>query len=442
MSDVSRRLSLLMQSAVDCQQTLAEVSHIFGGGNTAAALNQLKSELPQIRYVLHQMSNESETHTHLAEIAASLLCTAVRLSEVTFSRDERLSWFAALAKHSKGFVDPELRGQLLGNFGNALAECGRLNEAEAVLIERLDEARHKSDSAAVGLAKEHLGKLLLRRGRFNQADQLLEESYIVAQSLADSSAVLRLLKDRADAAFRNDDMSEGIRLLEERLQRSNDTKDLFLILSTSQVLAERLLIADRLEDAAKYAQSAAAIARRLRLPLRIAATRGTLGNIALERGDFALAKKHFMAARRVFRKHGRAVEQSMTASSLGFVSWKTGHLRQAARWMRTALDIDRGMGRMNDVAIDLGNLAEVLAELGDAKQTISCHLERVEVLESIGEHTRAADTQLAVARLAAGLGRTQLAILSCQRAAAYYSEHDHQRATEITNIITQLEAPR
>lgn len=248
-----------------------------------------------------------------------------------------------------------------------------------MLKQRFECAVNEADPAAVGVAKEILGKLLLRRGRFREGDPLLAEAFEVAKSISDDAAVTRLLKDVADAAFRRNEADLGVKYLEERLSRCEAVGDPLMRLSTCQILAERLIVIGQLDEAQSYADKAAAIAKPLRLPLRRAAIHGTLGNIAYEQKNYEAARIHFTSARRTFRKLCRVVEQAMTATSLGLTAWKHGRLTQAARWFREALEIDRATGRKNDEAIDLGNLAGVLADQGDDADSVRYYSERIEI---------------------------------------------------------------
>ncbi|HEX3150417.1 MAG TPA: tetratricopeptide repeat protein [Gemmataceae bacterium] len=435
-----RRLQLLLQHANDSQTALLEIARRFetGGVIGTEAIRRLRSVLaPQVRRLLHALAAQVVVGTEVSEIGAGLLCTAVRISEFVFSRDERAQWFESFHPAAISFKERGLRGRFLGNYGNALAECGRLDDAEIILKERLQCAVDQVDQAGEGLAKEHLGKLLLRRGRLAEAYTQLTEAFTIATKLQEEATVTRLLKDMADAAFRREEIDAGVKLLEERLRRCEAAGDSLLVLSTCQVLAERLLDSGRLEQCKPFAAKAATVARQLRFPIQLAAIQGTLGNIALEEQKFDTAKKHFARARRIFRKLGRIVEQGKTASSLGQVAWKMGKHNRAIRWFRAAIEVDKGVGRKNDLAIDLGSLAGVLSEIGDISGAMDCYAERIEILDAIAEHERAAETRLTLARFSAAVGEFEAAISMGEKALQYFSDQANPRSAEIKLLVVQ-----
>lgn len=436
----ARRAQLLFQHAEDCQRQLADLALQFeaGGSQAEAALRILKADLSeQIRGVLQGLCDICGDAPALCEIGAKLCCTAVRCADVIFSRDERVRWMQGFRKCDSQFNEPGLKGRLLGNLGNALADLGRLDEAETILKERHECALADGDTRVIGTALENIGKLLIRRGRFREADEKLEAAYRVAVDSNDQSGITRLLKDVADASFRRGESDRGIQLLQERLTRCETVGDPLLTLATSQVLAERLVNLGRLDDAREYAQGAIVVARKLRLPYRNATIQGTLGNIAYEQGQYDSAKLHYTKARRTFRRLGRVIEQGMTATSLGLTAWKQARFRQAVKWFREALAIDQKSGRKNDEAIDLGNLGGVLAAWGRTDEAIECYLSRVRLLADLHEECRMADTLWTVAKIHAERHCFDDAIQCASKALPILDKHKPETTTDIRRQLSE-----
>lgn len=363
-----------------------------------------------IRETLSALVALATTDVRAAEAAAEFLCTAVRLTDSLFTPRERNIWYEAIVTKAADFQDQVLHGKLLGNFGNSLADAGRLEEAEAILQRRLQLAVIEKDLIGEVLGSEHLGKLFLRRGRFFDAAPLLQMAFEKAVERGDEAAVIRLLADRAKNCFRKGDVAAGVALMEDRIRRCEGNGDSMLLLSTHHTLAEQLMSAGRLEDAQRHAEKAEAIAKRLRLPSRRAAILGTLGDINHDRGQLDLARRYVMSARRIFCRLNNSSMLSNTATSLGLIDQKQGRLREAEKWHRRALDVDHALGRKRDEAIDLGNLAGVLVELGKLNEAAVLYERRLKLLALPDDQRRFAETQWALAKTHAQQGHLEEAV--------------------------------
>ena len=425
-------------------QQLREVSAAYDASEetSSSAWKRLTSVLRlHVRHVLNAVTFDYAEDVQMLELGAGIVCTAVRLSEFAFPRHERILWMDAFRKAADDFAEPGLGGKLLGNLGNALAAAGRIDEAETVLRQRLEYATRDQDSAAENLAKEHFGKLLLRQGRFSEAYAILEEVFAAVSAASDQSAVTRLLKDVADAAFGRGEIAKGIQYLKERIERSVATNDSLTLFSTCHVLSERFCSIGDLDQAEHYASKALDLGRNVTFPARRAALLGTLGNIAYERGEFAVAHSHFTKARTIFRELGHIPEMAMTASSLGRTSWKQGNCKRAVRWHQEALDIDRKTGRRNDIAIDLGNLASVLVAMENYDAAICVYKERIQILQEVKENDRVASTMWNLAQTYAANQQHDLAARFGQEAWEYYRSGDPDAARQISDTIAAWTLP-
>lgn len=433
----NRRRRLLIEDARFALAQLDELSDGFGAGGARqqAALSCMCAIRAQLRGLLGGLAAAAEGDEEVSESGAALLCTAVRASEAVLALSDRLSWFEAFVEQSGQFNDKSLHGKLLGNFGNALADAGRLGEAEAVLRRRLEVARQAGNVDGVALAQEHLGKLLVRRGRFVESEPLLEAAFDAARRRGDESAVTRLLTDVANARARHGDLSGCLKLLEERLQRCRQAGDHLLELSTHHTLAARLMNAGRLDEATHHGERALAIAKGLRLPRRRATVLGTLADIALDQGQLDLARGRIHAARRTFRKTGNVVMQGNAATTLGLIAAKEGRFRRAAKWYRESLEISRATGRNSDEAADLGNLAGVLAALGNYEDAMGLYESRLTILKRLGEERRAADTRFSLAQVHAQVHRFNRALALANEALDFFRSDDPAKAAEISARI-------
>ncbi|MDB5392130.1 MAG: tetratricopeptide repeat protein [Planctomycetaceae bacterium] len=430
------RSELLLQTAADLLQEFEELSRRFASyKQQATAVVAMRQIQDLVRETLKELVSQVSRSVGLAEMGAKLLCTAVRLNESVFSAEERIAWIEAFRQRSSEFQDRQLTGKLLGNLGNALADTGRLDDADRVLQERLAEAKAQQDNLAESLAQEHLGKLCLRRGHVLDAVPLLEAAFAASRCRQDTVAIGRLMVEIAELRFRQGDIEGGLHLLRERLAHQEQGGDTQYTLTTCQRLAERLGDLGRIDEAQRYAERGLELAKTLRLPIRRASIMGTLGNLAYERNDFTEARRLFSEARKIFRRHGRIVEQGTTATSLGLVAWKERRLKLAGSWFRRALEIDKVTGRQGDLVIDLGNLAEICAETQQFDESVAFYEQRIEILKSLGQFKRKAETETNLAEVLARAGRIDEAMARARDSLSYFSDNDLSRANLISARI-------
>jgi len=87
------------------------------------------------------------------------------------------------------------------------------------------------------------------------------------------------------------------------------------------------------------------------------------GDVLLDTGDFAGARKLYEEALRIFRQTGAQQKTAVTLSRLGSLSLFQGRSEEAKQYQEAALRLDREIG--SATARDLGNLANTLEALGD-----------------------------------------------------------------------------
>ncbi|NES28450.1 tetratricopeptide repeat protein [Micromonospora terminaliae] len=90
-----------------------------------------------------------------------------------------LRTYASAAVRAERIGRPELRSQVLRNWGLALKEAGRVGPAEQRLTEAVEQARRGADHDMVGRAGVALGLFLQHEGRLSEARTVLEEGLAV-----------------------------------------------------------------------------------------------------------------------------------------------------------------------------------------------------------------------------------------------------------------------
>jgi eukaryotic-like serine/threonine-protein kinase len=122
----------------------------------------------------------------------------------------------------------------------------------------------------------------------------------------------------------------------------------------------------QLDAAEKELSEARELAAASGNPVLLATALRRLGGVLYDKDDFVGANKLFDEALTTFRKIGARRQVAVALINVGNVSYETGKLQEARRYYEEALKTDREIGsRPNEIASDLGSIANVLDGLGD-----------------------------------------------------------------------------
>ena len=148
---------------------LSALANLGGGGRTAAIERVLAS--------YERQGREQDALTAELGLAATFPpAAAFRTYESAHARADRIG-------------RPELRSQVLRNWGLALSEAGQAGPAEQRLTEAMHQGRLGSDNTTLGRAGVALGILLQHQQRLEEARNALEEG-LAALDPAHSDAII------------------------------------------------------------------------------------------------------------------------------------------------------------------------------------------------------------------------------------------------------------
>lgn len=245
----------------------------------------------------------------------------------------------AIALHRRA-GDRIAEGRTLGQLAMLRAIQGHYGESEALLGQALERHRSLGNRLSESVAMGNLGFLLRRLYRLSEADARTGEALAIAREVGDRSREHVWVANIA-----------AIASLQGRLARSRAHFIEAIPLAermgaTDHAARSRAMLADldRLVGRPDRAARHLAAAEAALAPLLPDTTSGALvafvaGQLALERGDLALASVRFGWARARARRALSPVEESQAAAGLASVALSRGDSRRALRLLRVAEEV-------------------------------------------------------------------------------------------------------
>jgi len=212
--------------------------------------------------------------------------------------------------------------KVVSAFSGALAACGRLEEALAILDTKLADA---PDPAARALYLQRRGARLFELGRFQEARGCLREA---------------VERNRSLSHLRGEGDSLG--LLGVALHRSGT-----------------------IDEAIECYQASIRIHDALGNGTRKGASLTNYGSLLLELGRGAEAQEALEEAVRLYRQDGSPRLECVALISLALLLGRAGRLEQARRVLRRSLRLARRVGSFRSLAFALNNLGMLQHALGE-----------------------------------------------------------------------------
>jgi tetratricopeptide (TPR) repeat protein len=140
------------------------------------------------------------------------------------------------------------------------------------------------------------------------------------------------------------------------------------------------------------------------------------GNLHFERGDYADAQRCYQRALEADRQSGNARELALTLGNLANICACTGRADQARAHYREVLALQKTFGDQRGIGITLANLGNLEADAGAAERGEAYYLEALDLLEPLDEPRTVATILGNLGLIARGRGDSDRAIQLTERA--------------------------
>jgi len=261
-----------------------------------------------------------------------------------------------------------------GGLGIALHTAGHAEDA----LPHLEAA--SSDDAPSGVRRA-LAAAYLDSGQPDKAAVTYQTAQQVAQQAGDIEESARLLRDIGLMHLRQNQPAEAIKSWTAALHHYDERGAHSQVARLYCDIANARLILGQTARAFKDFEQALMLVSRA----DDAATRGVvLSNAAvvyLENGDPETAESFFTEAIQIAQKTGDAVAEATRQGNFGWFQWVTGHTARGQSALAYAVQLSERLGLTLQAAVQISNLAQATAELGDEAEAARLHLRALSLLK-------------------------------------------------------------
>lgn len=346
-----------------------------------SSLNRLRNAHQELRQLPQALRAAEAYYAMVAQLPSApsdmrrhardrlgVLCVATG----NYVRAEKLLVESLALAQQHGDVDPNELVVTRTNLANAYRKLARTEEAEALFREVLADLqqRHQPGDLALPEAQSNVAAMLTERGQFADAMALLRQSLAGAEQAgprgnALRASLLQFLAINYLSQGQLDRAAEQLRAaieIEGAAQASNP--DITRRVIERYIALARVELARKQRDAAADAcEHALAMAEDAALqddPVQ-STLRRLAGEIALDAGDEADAKKYWLAALDTERSRSARADVARTLADLGDLSVRQRRFTQAEVYYRRALDQQADVFHLPILHYNiLGNLGQVV----------------------------------------------------------------------------------
>ncbi|NIM47709.1 MAG: CHAT domain-containing protein [Gemmatimonadales bacterium] len=293
---------------------------------------------------------------------------------------------------------------------------GELDEARAVLLPALMQARAEHDSVVEAQALTLLGLAAYRQGEYEEAHRHQQAALSIKHALNLEKELWSSYNALGLVAWNQGQLPDAMRHFEEAARTARAVED----------RVGRAIAANNIglvhTDLGNYRAARAgfkemrAISRSLGESRREGIALNNLGMLDVWIGNPERAVASLLEARRLFQAAGYVIGELNNLGQLGTAYAALGEPSKAIAVLDSALQQAREQGLRQEEASNLEALAEIYRDAGDLRRSLRLYADAQEINEELGlQLERGADLR-SVAEIHVALGNIQLARQRAQQA--------------------------
>ena len=295
--------------------------------------------------------------------------------------DEAMQWIGAALV----VVPAERRGAVAALAGTVLHALGRTGESVARFEEALAAARASGDLGAEARALHGLAQNAVLRGDYATGQPLLRDAAEKAATAGDVEASISALNTAAATAALRGDLDEVRRVAGTCVNHARGAGH-----QRGEATALlHLATADRLSGDAASAEAnleqSLHLAREAKMPVVVASVLGTLGSLAMDRGEFDEADRLYGESVAVASGIGDSRLMLISQMNLGEVARLRGDLERARPAFAEVVATARRIGDRRAMAAAQTTLADIARVSGDVSGAASLARRSLETLRELGD---------------------------------------------------------
>jgi tetratricopeptide (TPR) repeat protein/tRNA A-37 threonylcarbamoyl transferase component Bud32 len=329
--------------------------------------------------------------------------------------EARAAYEEALAAWPPG-GDPAGRAGLINNLGNTFAIEGRLEEATPYYRESLAMRRRLDDQSQVSRALEGLGRHLFSLGDLVEARRSFEEALVLARRGGREGEAARLLVNLAAVLRQAGDHEQAERVLRAAVDLYRELDVPVRVAATERTLGDLLRLRGRLSEAVGLLERALAAALEHGDQAGEAAARGTLARTLHALGRPG-AEESLAQSEELWRARSSRAARARTAINAAAWSLEAGATAAARARLAPALAELEEIGGSQGLHEALGVLSDLHRQEGDGEAARAAAERSLALARQLGLPVAQAHGLLRLARLALDDGMPVEAIALARSAA-------------------------
>ncbi len=285
--------ALQIREKLNFPPDIADTKHNLG--DTFTGLGQYDQGVQQYLSALELRRKTSDKRGAAIESASLgvLYGYQGRLGPALSSEEEAVKTFRDLKDHSLWL------SEILGDYGNSLAQVGRFDDAQKALEESLSVARELKNDARVAAAQNLLGDNQFYRGDYKSAATLYDQALQAAQHNSDAHLSLQAKINIARLAVKQARYPAAASSLQKLSDDANSIGLKYLAVECSVYRAEALMNMKDYAHAQQELQSAISRSDKLGLKALLAQSQFLLGRTLQLSGKTSDATAHLKQARQL-----------------------------------------------------------------------------------------------------------------------------------------------
>lgn len=433
----------LVQAA---QERLAQAERQNDAYELAKAVTDLESleeDKAQLQATLAEMDRATFDADRSGDVAGAvghLIQKALLLRRME-RRSDGLAALAEALDRARSEVDPGLRLEVEVQRAIALADMGRIVEAEDILGEMLDEVKDGDCKQRMRLSALK-GELYLASGRYEEAQRAYQAALTVPGMQLRPSDAIQLKAGLARAAIGQEKLETGAEILGQVLELARTTEDRK---QQQEVLGELQsvdLALGQIESYLEHCQLARRVAeeRNDHVEAAIQRERAAGALVHLNRHGQALTLLH--ESLEYVRRRGPRMKKSVLMTQLGNLYLEMDRLEDAERTFQDVLEEAREQNNPRSMAVALGRLGALYAEQGKLEAARHYGELAVEKLDGGREPEIAAEQNVLLALTYRDLGEGKLARDACWQAIELFEQAEQsEMAGRVRDLLAELDQP-
>jgi predicted ATPase/DNA-binding SARP family transcriptional activator len=271
--------------------------------------------------------------------------------------------------------------ELLVSYSTHCQFLGQPDPAQAALEEGLALAQALDEPALIAAVLDRQARLANTQGDHFKAKELGDRALEIFRELDDAANVARLLGQQGAAHLYLHDYETARRQLESSLERHRRLDSLPEITLTLANLARVLIKIGAYDEAQTHLEEVLAICQQLNTPVH-ASVYTSLGQIAKAKGDFDLARQHYLASLAYCEMVNNELWSATPRAYLGNLARIQGDFETATRRLNESLKINQQYVKVREVARDTLLLAAVARDQGDVNSAYSRYHDSLVLFEA------------------------------------------------------------